>query len=215
MRFLLAASAVVFFGACRVSIEDADFDGVPTELDCDDDNPFVSPDAAEICDGIDNDCNGIIDDAVDEGNTYYADQDGDGFGNPDDSVVACDQPDGYAALADDCDDALADVFPGAPEDDCSGTIDRNCDGSVGAVDADGDGYAACEDCNDAVAAINPGATEICDLLDNDCDGQVDGATATDASPFYADADADGFGDPDQTVLACSAPTYLFFWRSLQ
>ncbi len=78
-----------------------------------------------------------------------------------------------------------------------------------ATDADGDGFDATVDCDDADAAVNPDATEVCDGVDNDCDDLVDDAddsldTAS-ASAWFADLDADGFGDADAAVLACEQP----------
>jgi len=78
------------------------------------------------------------------------------------------------------------------------------------VDADGDGYGEDEDCDDRDGAISPSAPEICDGLDNDCDGRIDDADdsvdATTGSSGFADADGDGFGDPDAPVEACALPT---------
>ena len=75
-------------------------------------------------------------------------------------------------------------------------------GSINEVsDADGDGYNAEEDCNDNQAAVNPGAEELCDGLDNNCDGTVDEDVST---PFYADLDNDGFGNEGQNQYACEA-----------
>ncbi|MEC7948424.1 MAG: putative metal-binding motif-containing protein, partial [Myxococcota bacterium] len=64
---------------------------------------------------------------------------------------------------------------------------------AGPVDADGDGVASSDDCDDADGAVYPGAPEICDGIDNDCDGVVDGPGSVDAGSWYVDADGDGHG----------------------
>ena len=71
--------------------------------DCDDTNPDVNPGATEICDGVDNNCDGNTDEGVES--TFYADTDGDGFGDPDSSTSACEAPSGFVADNTDCDDA--------------------------------------------------------------------------------------------------------------
>jgi chitodextrinase len=128
--------------------------------------------------------------------TWYHDGDGDGYGNPDDSRQSTSQPQGYVSNNADCDDANASVNPGATE--ICDEIDNNCSGSIdeGVLityfrDGDGDGYGdpdvtiqACtapqgyisddSDCNDMYTTAFPGATEICnDGLDNDCNGLID------------------------------------------
>jgi uncharacterized protein (TIGR03382 family) len=76
----------------------------------------------------------------------------------------------------------------------------------GSTDADGDGYTDDVDCDDSDASINPGATEYCDTVDNNCDGTIDEDTASDAVTWYADADADGYGDATTTDVECYQPT---------
>lgn len=74
-----------------------------------------------------------------------------------------------------------------------------------AIDLDEDGYTEADgDCDDANAAVHPGAEEVCDRLDQDCDGAVD-ESPSDGVPAWTDADGDGFGAPGATTSACLAP----------
>ncbi|MCB9760115.1 MAG: hypothetical protein H6739_09800 [Alphaproteobacteria bacterium] len=180
---------------------DEDGDGVGAAEDCDDGDASVHPGAEEVCDGVDNNCDDVVDEGVTT--TWYGDGDADGYGADDQTLEACAQPEGYAAAGGDCDDSDPAWHPGAVEDDCTDPNDYNCDGSVGYADADGDGFAACAECDDADAAIHPGATEVCDEVDNNCDGSIDeGVTGT----YYQDSDGDGHGDPAFSTEACAQPT---------
>lgn len=112
---------------------DEDGDGfVPADGDCDDGDPTINPGAEEVCDGRDNDCNGEIDEGAAQ--TFYADADGDGFGDARVAVEACVPPDNYVAGGTDCDDDNAAIYPGATEEcdgadnDCDGQIDEICEG---------------------------------------------------------------------------------------
>ena len=198
MRTSLALSFLLIAAACR---KPSDFDGDGV-LDADDCTP-VAATTAEVCDGIDNDCNGIVDDAADA-LTWYADVDYDGYGDADVVLSACDEPVGYTGNADDCDDADPAYHPGAAEAGCDGTVDFNCDGQVGIVDADGDGASACVDCDDGDNDIFPGAVEMCNDLDDNCDGFIDN-NATDSEDYALDADDDGHGSTRYLVAACSPP----------
>ena len=196
---------------------DADGDGISVaEGDCDDDDPEIHPYADELCDEIDNDCDGAIDDddpSVESSSqsVWYPDADGDGFGAEPYPQYGCVAPEGYVAESSegfDCDDLDETTHPGA-EESCEEPIDKNCDGSVAYADADADGWAACLECNDADAASYPGAVEVCDGIDNDCDtlvddddGDLDESTR---GTYYADLDGDGFGDEDHPVRACTPP----------
>jgi hypothetical protein len=184
------------------SAPDVDGDGFTGEDDCDDEDGTVYVGAAELCDGLDNDCNGEVDDNAANADTWYADTDGDGYGDPAQPQAACDAPAGFVPVSGDCNDTDAAYNPGAAEDDCTDPNDYNCDGSVGFADADGDGTAACEDCDDGDAERHPGATETCNGDDDDCNGLVD--DAADAPTWYADADGDGYGG-ELAVMACDMP----------
>ncbi len=174
-------------------------------FDCDDTNPEVNLNAQELCNGIDDNCDGLIDDqdpTVLETDVWFQDLDNDGFGNPDIFLTACLMPVGYINNNQDCDDNNELINPDAPENPNNG-IDENCDGVDSIIDEDQDGFNSVEDCNDTDASINPSATEICDGVDNNCDGMIDeGFTLT---SYFLDNDADGFGDDNTMIASCSQP----------
>ncbi|MBK7808988.1 MAG: T9SS type A sorting domain-containing protein [Saprospiraceae bacterium] len=181
---------------------------ISTSGDCNDNNNTINPAATEVCDGIDNDCDGSTDEGVQT--TYYADVDQDGFGNPLSSTQSCTQPGGYVTNNTDCDDNDALEKPGQVwyKDN-----DNDNFGQTGAASITQClrpvGYrAALElisttgDCNDSNNAINPAATEVCDGIDNDCDGSTDEGVQT---TYYADVDLDGFGNPSSSTMSCAQP----------
>ncbi len=196
-------------GEIDTAFVDADGDGHDVRTDCNDEDAAIHPDADEVCDGADNDCDGEMDeDDASDAETWYADSDADGYGDPDTTQTSCNQPAAHVSNDSDCDDADPRFHPGAAEDDCTDPVDYNCDGSVGYADADSDGFAACEDCNDADAAVAEASEEICDGADNDCDGTIDEDDAVDAPTWFLDADADGYGSDTLTATACDQPTAM-------
>jgi len=144
-------------------ITDSDGDGFPAEEDCDDTDAAVNPSVSEVCDGVDNNCDGSIDEGLTE--TFYADADGDGYGDLSAPAEACEVPTGHVADSTDCDDGRLDVNPGAPEVCDEAETDEDCDGLVNDDDKDPEG----------------------------------------GDTWYADADGDGYGDPDSAVEACARP----------
>ena len=195
------------------------------DADCDDTNSSIYPSATEICNAIDEDCDGVPDNGL-TFTTYYADADGDTHGDVAVTTTTCDgAPMGYVSNSDDCDDTDDSVYPGVI-DLCNG-IDNDCDGNIDDdalfttyyLDNDGDTYGNqldagttfCyvpaapyvldnTDCDDSDMSINPGATEICNAMDEDCDGIADdGLTFT---TYYRDADGDTYGNAAVTTTTC-------------
>ena len=109
---------------------DRDGDGYTVgDGDCDDDDPAIHPDAEEVCDGLNNDCDGGIDEDAVDGQLLYMDGDGDGWGNEDVTILACGTPPGFISQPGDCDDAAPTTYPGA-EEICNDGIDNNCNGDI-------------------------------------------------------------------------------------
>jgi hypothetical protein len=197
---------------------------VTSSSDCNDNNAAIFPGAQEICNDIDDDCNQLIDDGL-VFTTYYADVDGDSFGDLNNPLDACSVPNGYVTNNTDCNDnnvnqnaASAEICNGE-DDDCDGTIDNGITFLDYYADADGDGFGAGDvisscsdlgagyvsnntDCDDSNSNTNPSATEICNTIDDNCDGQIDEGVQT---VYFIDNDGDTYGNPSVSILACTQP----------
>lgn len=181
--------------ARKAELTDHDGDGFVQEDDCDDADSGASPSGVEVCDGVDQDCDGVVDnDAIDQ-LTWYADEDSDGYGDPATATEACEAPaTTWTNRAEDCDDTNVAASPAGTEvayDD----VDQDCDG-VDLVDVDGDGHtgvgAGGDDCDDGDPEVFPGALETpYDGVDQDCSG-------ADSD----DLDGDGFAGMDAGGADC-------------
>ena len=126
---------------------------IEDDTDCDDLDYSINPSADEICDTIDNDCDGLVDlddDSITDASVWYIDSDGDGFGTDDSEQNSCDEPTGGVEIGGDCDDTNTEIHPEADEicddidNDCDAFIDEDDDDLTDAntyyTDDDGDGY---------------------------------------------------------------------------
>jgi hypothetical protein len=204
----------------------------PYPGDCNDDDPAIYPGAREVCDGKDNDCNGVIDDELAEGCLFhFMDRDGDGVGDSATGKCLCGPKDPWVTvIGGDCNDGDPAVGAGAPEvcdgkdNNCNGLVDE--DGAIGCVlrflDRDKDGYGVSDisrcmcgesteytavvggDCNDSDPSVNPAAAERCNGRDDNCDGRIDEPDSLGCSTFYRDDDRDLYGVTNDTLCLCMA-----------
>ena len=173
--------------------DDIDGDTYPNNLDCDPEDPAVFPNADELCDGVDNDCDGdlvetfanldgdVLPDCADpdaDGDSVLAVEDCDDL-DPGSTVVATDADCDGVEATEDCDDTdpLSTIV--ATDADCDGVeAAEDCDdldpgSTVVATDADCDGVLPPIDCDDGNADVYPSNAEVCDSVDNNCDGLTD------------------------------------------
>ena len=219
----------------KAELTDGDGDGYAMEDECDDENGGVYPGAPEVCDGVDEDCDGAIDEEAVDMAAWFEDADGDGHGSAAVETLACEAPVGSVATDDDCDDDDDTTFSGAADDWYDGK-DSNCDGADD-NDADGDGdpwdEAGGTDCDDQSADIAGTADEGWGDagIDNNCDGSiedqaraeldalgahVDGASAGSSFGVTVVALPAGWTD-DEAVLLVAAPFSstgdVYGWRA--
>ena len=222
------------FGGALLQACNPPSNATSTSNDCDDEDPAIYPTAEEICDGIDNNCDQLIDedDPDIDLQIWYSDEDEDGFGNPLSPELSCSPIDGAVLNSNDCDDGDPQINPNAEEicdnkdNDCVGGVDDGTIGSTFFEDLDNDSYGSAQnttiscspppgyaardgDCNDSNGFINPGAIEICDEIDNDCDNAIDDNdnSLIGGNIIYIDSDLDGFGAEDGALssLTCEVP----------
>ena len=196
---------------------DEDGDGVTAcDGDCDDTNRDTFEGAEEVCDGLDNDCDGAL-----PGNEEDADDDGfatcEGDCNDADPTLTPEDADedGHSTCEGDCNDADGDISPDDRDGDGASGCDGDCDDTdptLNENDEDDDGVSTCDgDCDDNDNSIRPGLDELCDDVDNDCDGDVDENPNCAGPDDDDDADDDddvppGYEIPYGCILDCSVAT---------
>jgi len=209
---------------------DDDGDGDFDLTDCEPLNPLVNHFADELCNGKDDNCDGQVDEDGSAGCVLlFPDVDGDGFGADGLEQCLCAPEPPYTSFqGGDCDDDNDQVNPlfkeicNGLDDDCDGVADgdgaEGCDDFFLDTDQDGFGeeldsqclceatppYSATEvgDCEPEEAEAFPGNIEVCDELDNDCDGEVDNVDEDSCIPFYKDVDGDGYGLDEDFLCGC-------------
>ncbi len=193
---------------------DGDYFDICKADDCDDTDRNINPNAGEVCNNKDDDCDGSTDEGVQS--TFYRDADADSYGDSSTTKQACSAPSGYVSNNQDCNDNNANINPGATEicngidDNCDGSVDGGCECINGETEVCGIDVGECQTgtktCTDGQWGTCEGLVgpeeEVCDGLDNDCDGEEDENVQ---STFYRDADEDTYGDSSTTTQACNAP----------
>ena len=159
-----------------------------TANDCDDTVNSIYPGATEVCDGVDNNCDGNIDEGVE--NTYYIDTDGDTYGDPSVSETACSASSGYVSNNTDCDDTDILEYPGQ-------TRWKDVDGDLY---SDGVSQVVCERPSDYYHSSEITATS------GDCDDTDPGLSPV--TTWYKDVDGDGYSD-GVSVQQCARPASYY------
>ncbi|HCH62435.1 MAG TPA: hypothetical protein DFR83_06500, partial [Deltaproteobacteria bacterium] len=208
---------------------DGDGDGFAADEDCDDTRADVNPSAVEVCDGIDNDCDGAIDPSSSaDASEWFFDGDGDGFGHAAISERSCTPPVDHVDNSDDCDDTDAEVHPEATEVCDAGDTDEDCNGfaddddsGVDAttttrwhIDGDGDGFGDEADagslfCDDPSTASTDYVTDTSDC--NDSDEAINPAATEVCDASDIDEDCSGLADdedPGADIAATGTEYYL-------
>ena len=168
---------------------DLDGDGYHASVDCNDNNSAIHPDADEICDSIENDCDGSVDDQDDslvDGMLLYEDGDGDGYGNPAQSILACELLPSHVEDSLDCNDSDSSIHPDAVES-CD-DVDSDCDGA---------------EITDLITLNGSNFGDLSDALDSAQEGDevyVCEGTWEDSLSLAQSIEIRGVGDPSAVII---------------
>jgi len=212
--------AINFINSC----EDTLTGYVLNNLDCNDSSAISNPDGIEICNSLDDNCNGEIDEGFGV-NLLFVDLDEDTFGDIlFDTLTCLSEIPGYVTNSNDCDDTNPIVNPSIIEtcnsidDNCNGEIDEGFGVNLLFVDLDEDtfgdilfdtltcligipGYVTnSNDCDDTNPIVNPSIIETCNSIDDNCNLIIDEGFTVNI--FYLDADSDGFGNDTIFINSC-------------
>jgi len=206
------------FGSSEAAASCEPMDGYVLQSgDCDDSNPAIAPNAIEVCNNLDDDCDTIVDNNLSDSKTWYLDADGDGYGSETEIIQSCEVEDGYVEEMGDCDDGNAEINPSATEvcdeldNDCDDIVDNDL-GDIYYIDNDGDGFGDPSDTT--LACSEPVGYSSNDL---DCDDNNSNFTtsclpivvtehACNGGTVYAST-GPGTTEPELHILSAYEPTY--------
>jgi len=214
MRLFVIGVLGLGLSACTGDDEsntDADGDGYVASMDCNDNDARVNPGAEEVCDDIDNNCDNTIDENAVDATSFFADTDGDTFGDALNEQLACIAPEGFVEDNTDCDDSNAVINPGADEVCDEADVDEDCDGDVNDadnsmdpesafnwyIDRDEDGYgtpdseplSSCADPSDDSKSYSKEDTDC-----NDNNDAINPSATEICDALNVDEDCDGLAD---------------------
>lgn len=198
---------VFLLTACVQEVGDADGDDILDNVDCNDQDRLIFQGAPEVCDGIDQDCDDLIDEEAEDAPLWFLDADGDGEGDPAVRQPGCERPgERFVDNERDCNDGdptLTSATLWFYDGDGDGVGDVDDPGLASCLQPSDDHVRLPGDCDDREPLISPQEPETCNHIDDDCDGEVDDGVST---TWYVDVDGDGAAGEAVTGCAEERPS---------